>query len=274
MSELEAENELLKIQRKLQSHLLKPHSYENSFQEDQQCEAHSFIVETEYVPKSVRLHIYENAYRARFVDAMSTDFDKLHAYLGDDAFVELIHAYIEKHPSHYFSLRGVGGELVNFLKTTSPYAEHIELHELAAFEWALCYAFDAADQALAIAADYSALPAEQWSDLTLKFVPALRVISLRSNAPLIWKALNNDESSPFVEIYVESQSWIIWRRDLKLLFRPLDVLEKIALDGFVRSDNFAEVCSELSERLPENEVPQYAARFLQQWISDGLIAAL
>jgi hypothetical protein len=266
-------SELLRSQRELQNYLLDLHSILEAGTSLSAARLDALIVESERVPRAVRLHIYANAYRARFVEALSVDFNGLHAYLGDDAFTELIHAYIEQNPSHSFSLRNLGSTLANFLQVTHPYAEHIELHELAMFEWALCHAFDAADSRCAEIAHFSAMPTEQWQALTLQFVPALRVIALHSNAPAIWKALNSEQAPPAVEFAADDQPWIVWRRDLTLLFRPLDDIEKTALDVFMRGETFADVCGELVEQLPESEVPQRAAVILQQWLNDGLIAA-
>ncbi len=259
--------ELLQIQRALQQHLLNPSTASNALTIE------AAVLETENVSRTVRLNIYANAYRARIVEALSTDFHMLHAYLGDTGFTELVHSYIEQYPSRYFSLRGIGGELVTFLQTTEPYSAHIDLHELAQFEWALCHAFDAADTRCACSADFFTLQPEQWPELTLQFVPALRVLELHSNAPAIWKALKNEQAPPAVAINSMPQHWLVWRRDLKLLFRPLDAIEKIAFEIFANGGAFADVCGALAETLPEEAVPQRVVALLQQWLSDALITA-
>lgn len=268
-------SELLRIQRALQNHLLQNPPLQNpvlgSDDTDVNAALSSLIVESERVPRATRLHIYANAYRARIAEALSVDFSGLHTYVGDEALAELIDAYIERHPSHYFSLRNTGSELANYLKMTAPYAEHAELHELAQFEWALCHAFDAADAMCADAAYFSTLPPQQWPDITLQFLPSLRILSMRSNAPEIWKSLNAEKAPPVVEISAKEQPWIVWRRELKILFRPLDAVEKIALDIFMRGETFSNVCNELAEELPESEVPQRSVNILQQWLADGLI---
>lgn len=270
-------SELLRIQRALQNHLLQSPLLQNHVLDSSDADANaalnSLIVESERVPRATRLNIYANAYRARIAEALSVDFCGLHTYVGDEAFAELIDAYIERHPSHYFSLRNIGGELTNYLKITSPYAAHAELHELAQFEWTLCHAFDAADAMCADAAYFSTLPPQQWPDITLRFLPSLRILSMRSNAPEIWKSLNAKKEPPVVEISAKEQSWIVWRRDLKILFRPLDTVEKVALDIFMRGETFFNVCDELAEELPESEVPQRSVNILQQWLADGLIVA-
>lgn len=259
-------SELLQIQRAMQCHLLDPACADKTLALD------AVVMETESVSRAVRLNIYANAYRARLVEALAVDFGMLHTYLGDAEFSDLVHAYIERHPSRYFSMRAIGSELSQFLQTAAPYAEHIELHELAEFEWALCHAFDAADAACAHSADLTALAPAQWAELKLQFVPSLRVLALRSNAPEIWKALNSEQSPPAPEISAAPIAWLVWRRDLTLLFRAIDDVEKAMLDNFSSGAAFADVCGALAEALAEEVVPQRAVAVLQQWLQDGVIA--
>ncbi len=259
-------SDLLNSQRALQNYLLNPDV------PDFRDSMTALISESGNVSRPVRLHIYSNAYRSRLVDALSADFNALHAYLGDDAFTELVYIYVDRHPSHYFSLRNVGGNFSEFLKNNSPYAGHIELHELAIFEWALCHAFDAADVNCVDAMYFTTLPAQCWAELRLNFVPSLQMFSLRSNAPDIWKSLNAGQTPPALEIAAQSQQWIVWRRDLKMLFRPIDDIEGIAFGIFMRGETFADVCEVLAEAMPENDVPRRCVNLLQQWLGDGLIA--
>ena len=266
-------SELLRTQRALQNYLLDSQAPLDAITPGSGLKIDSLIVETERVSRAVRLNIYANAYRARITEALSVDFSGLHAYLGDDAFSELTNAYIERYPSRYFSLRYVGAELANFLKNASPYNEHIELYELALFEWALCHAFDAAGATCADAAYFSALPPQQWPEMTLRFISSLQMVSMRSNTPAMWKSLSAEQAPPAIEIAEKEQPWLIWRSGLKIMFRPLDVVEKTALDVFMNGETFADACGKLAQTLPESEVPQRAVAMLQQWIADRLIVA-
>lgn len=258
-------SELLMLQRALQAHLLRPDTEADPLA--------ALIADSAAVPRARRLHIYANAYRVRMVEALTADFSALRGYLGDDEFETLAGRYIDAQPSRQFSLRWVGHALEDFLRTQPPYAEHPELAELARFEWALCHAFDAADAAPLAPAALSALTPAQWPQLRLAFVPAHAVIALRGNAPLLWQALNRDEVPPAVEWFADDRYWLVWRRELTLLFRPLDDIELIAFERFRDGADFAEVCAALADRLPEAEIPARAAGLLQRWLQDELVAA-
>ena len=58
-----------------------------------------------------RMTYYGNAYNMRLKEALSTDYERLHSYLGDDLFETLMQHYIESYPSHHPSLRYFIGDV-------------------------------------------------------------------------------------------------------------------------------------------------------------------
>jgi hypothetical protein len=255
--------DLAATQALVQRHLLDP-----------DCDPGNIIADTAKVPRATRLGIYANAYRARLVEAMSADFGALHSYLGDVDFERLIHAYLEVFPSRHFSLRPFGAQLSEFLRTTAPYAEHVELYELALFEWALCHAFDAADVPPLQAAALAAIAPDDWPALRLTFHPSLQCIELRGNITELWTALNSEQVPPALQFAEETRSHLVWRNDLKLLFRLAEPAEVQALQQFCAGANFGDVCELLAQWYDDEEVPMRALGLLQQWLREGLVTGL
>lgn len=231
----------------------------------------SIVVGTARIPREVRLAIYANGYRSRCVEALTTDFAGVHAYLGDEAFATLIHAYLAVHPSRFFSLRWLGQSLPGFLQLTPPYSEHPELHELALFEWALCNAFDAADAEVIGVPQLAQLTGEEWPRLRLAFHPSLQHVDLSTNAPAIWSALNAEQAPPPPELTDTAARWNVWRQDLTLLFRSLTTEETACLECFQHGATFSEVCLRLCELMDATAVPAFAAGKIRQWLDEGLI---
>jgi hypothetical protein len=230
-----------------------------------------FIVATTAVTRETRLEIYANAYRARCVDALAADFSALQGYLGDAEFERLVHAYIETYPSQHFSLRYLGGQLCDFVYTHAPYNEHRDIYELAQFEWALCHAFDAADADTLGIEELRRIDAAAWPELQLQFHPSLRLLLLFGNAPALWHALNDEHSPPQFVVENSARPWIVWRHQLRLLFRPLLENEMLVLEAFRADANFAQACERLSEVIAADQVPATIAALIQQWLGDGLI---
>jgi hypothetical protein len=231
-----------------------------------------FIVDTDQASATERFTVYTEAYRLRLIEALSADYPALQKVLGIEGFDAMSRAYIEASPSDQFSIRWFGRHLSRFLAATSTYAEQTGIAELAIFEWALSEAFDAAESTVI---DYNRLAAIEpihWPLLKLRFHPSLRRIDLHCNAPQVWQASNQQESLPEFTKNTGPQSWIIWRQQLKLLFRSLTVQEAFAIDAFFQGQCFAEVCTGLCEWLDQEQVAMNAADFLQVWLRDGWIA--
>ncbi len=226
------------------------------------------------VAKSVRIGIYTDGYRIRLVDASAGDFTCLSSYLGDDEFEKLINAYLTVYPSRHFSLRWFGRHLCQFLAETQPYAQHPDLLELAQFEWAICDAFDAADVTAVGLDELTALAAEAWPELTLSFHPSLRVLELAGNIPDIWSALNDEKEPPAFVSATAKSSWLVWRHELRVLFRPLDQDEAAALASLRAGENFSAMCERLCAWHAAGEVPLRAINLLKRWIDNGIVTEL
>src|SRR3954453_2214551 len=89
--------------------------------------------------------VYRYAYGSRLVEATPSDPELLHAYLGDEMFDEMGHAYVKARPSEHPNLRWFSQALPDFLKSTAPYRDHPVLSDLAALEKTLNDAFDGTD---------------------------------------------------------------------------------------------------------------------------------
>jgi hypothetical protein len=263
-----AELPLVELQRAVQNLLLQPQRMPGDGIDETIVHA---IAETTLVPRATRLAIYANAYRARFVDALAADYSALKTYLGDDEFERLINAYIEAHPSRYFSMRYVGQYLGDFLHATPPYSDHLDLYELAQFEWALCNAFDAADMPVLSIDDLRRIEPATWPVLQLQFHTSLQCLMLLGNAPALWTALNAEQEPPTFTVAADARAWLVWRHELRLLFRPLAEHEPLVLDAFCAGADFADVCERLSKSIPAERVPRLVAGLIQQWLQEGLV---
>jgi len=257
---------LTKLQQRFQQHLLLPEADALA----------DMVATTPELSRAARLHIYSNAYRERMVEALDADYHQLHVFLGDDEYSRLIYAYLRAHPSKQPSLRRFGARLPQFLRQTRPYCLHPELAELADFEWALCHAFDAADADAIGLEELTALPPEQLAALRLDFHPSLKEATPHSEAPAVWQALNDNPSAPPPDFNwpQEARTWLVWRQELRLMFRPSAPDEAWALDAFRNRRTFGDVCEGLCRWHEDERVPQRAVALLQQWVNEQLVIAL
>ena len=224
--------------------------------------------------RDTRLAIYRDAYRLRLIEVLGTDYEVLHAYLGDDLFNALAGAYVAANPSTFRNVRWFGGKLAEFLGSTPRYVEHPELAELAQFEWSLGRAFDSPDEDAVHFEEVAAVPLEAWADLRFRPHPSLRTMDLRTNAVTIWKEIGNDGSSSAPQTFAEPLAWVIWRKQHSPFFRSMEGDEAWALKAMLAQASFGEICAGLCEWVAEDEAAARAAGMLRGWVEEGWIAQL
>lgn len=241
---------------------------------DKRVNTDELTLETPAFARHERLAIYHNAYRLRLIDALGNDYPVLKFYVGEEGFAELAREFIAHHPSKNPSLRWLGEQLAAFLRKHVNWQEKTHLIELVEFEWAQITAFDAEDTSLITLDKLRLLPPEHWMTLQLQFHPSLQLLHFYSNAPERWHSAINDEVAFETKTNAELQAWLIWRDDLQVLYRALEEPEAWALQAFLTSHNFADVCEGLCEWFDEEKVPLQTAQYLQQWISGNLITKI
>ena len=219
-----------------------------------------------------RLDIYASAYRLRLKEAITTDYDKIALYLGDERFDKLMDHYIDHHPSHTTNLRYFSVKLPELIRDELDYKHIGELYELACIERAFADSFDAKDQKFATINELATLPAKAWETLSFKFQNSAQIVWLAYNSFPIWKALAEEATPPQPE-KTAATAWIIWRRsDLVSHYRMLAPEEIAILALAMQGETFAVMCEKLLEFYNEEETPIKAIGFLQSWISEEMLA--
>ncbi len=219
-----------------------------------------------------RLDIYASAYRLRLKEAITTDYDKLALYLGDERFEKLMDLYIDKFPSHTTNLRYFSTHLPELIRDETDYAHIAEVYELACIERAFADSFDAKDLQFATIDDLAALPEQAWGTLSFKFQKSVQIIWLEHNSFPIWKALAEEHTPPKAN-KSSATAWILWRKsDLISHYRMLAPEEIAILALAMQGENFAVMCEKLLEFYNEQETPMKAIGFLQSWITEEMLA--
>lgn len=238
-------------------------------------EAIEIVERVESTPKRsavLRMALYGDAYKLRLKEALSTDYERLHSYLGDELFDNLMQRYIDGHPSHHTSLRYFGQHMVKLLEELEPFDQLPVVADLARIEQAFGNSFDAADCQSASLNQLAQQEPEAWATLTLRFHSAVQLLPQHYNSFQIWRSLANEETPP--PKIVSDSTWLIWRQDLVSRYRALENAELSALTVAMSGGNFADLCEALLEHFSEQETPQKAVAYLQQWIHDQMICEL
>lgn len=229
------------------------------------------ICDSSRTDRQVLLGVYKNAYILRLIEVVRGDHPLLAAYLGDDAFEELVRTYIANHPSRTPNARWVAGELPEFLKTQAPYCEHPEVHDLACLEFALNMAFDAVDDPVVDLAALAGFSPETWGALAFVPHPSVQRLDLVSNAAEIWLALKSEEVPPVAELNGELDRIIVWRDGVVPKLRQLADEEAMMWDEAAKGVSFGALCELCAVFDDPGSAPLRAAGYLNNWLGTGML---
>jgi len=184
------------------------------------------------------IEIYADAYEARLLEAMEKTFPLLREKLGETLFDDLAIEYLLSHPSHHFSLAGIGEKFSEFLATT-----HSDASEVAALDWAIHIAMDSKNAIPVSIVSLQNVPTEKWGELCFQLHPSLNIL----------------------------QKHRVWRRGIQVYYVPLPPEEYYLMTLIQKKYPFGEICEKLAEMMSEDKVTSYVISTLQQWFQDELI---
>lgn len=215
------------------------------------------------------LGVYHFAYRAQLIECLRESFEKLHAWLGEDAFTAAARFHIADHHPYGWTL-GAYGEGFD-LTLRHLYPDDPEAAEMAWLEWALAKAFSGAD---AIALSANTITVTDWDNACLVFAPTAQIGTVTTNVGAIWSALSAGTCPPAAMPLPEAAELLVWRHDYAPSFRTIDKDEGLALTHMMSGKTFGELCHAQVEQWGALEGVNRAGMLLGQWLHDGLITGL
>ncbi|WP_164157412.1 HvfC/BufC N-terminal domain-containing protein [Sandarakinorhabdus rubra] len=208
------------------------------------------------VRRPAGLAVHSHAARAMLVEGLADNFAKTLGWLGGDAFTELALAYIAITPSDSWTLADYGSDFPDYLRRRLP--DDPEVAELAALDWALRTAFNAADPEPARWAQAQAI---DWEGLRLKLAPGATLLAFATNADAIWAAIPAGPVTP-----VQAPGWVlVWRDRLDPRFRRTQGGEGDLLAAVASGQRFGAACD------ASGASSHAIGGWLRDWLSAGLV---
>ncbi|HET6619490.1 MAG TPA: DNA-binding domain-containing protein [Dongiaceae bacterium] len=218
--------------------------------------------------------IYRNAYRSRLAESLGVDFSGLKALMGGQAFDRMARAYIAKHPSRHRSIRWAGRDLAGFLAAEVPHRDDPWLADMARFDWALAFAFDAPDAPTAALADLAGVPPEFWGSVRLRFHPTLDSFRITTPVDEARPRLLANPGAALDRAARCERALMVWRIGHDVKFRATDLPEHQAMQAMQDGATFGDMCELVARALDQEAGPLRAAQILQGWLEWGIVAAV
>lgn len=219
-----------------------------------------------------RLGIYRNAYRARLTDALRENYPVLYRVQGDEAFDELAERFIAANPSQHPSIRWFGSALPAWLAANHEQLSHPALADLARMEWALCTAFDAADDTPLSVDDLLAHAPEAWPKLRFTGHSSLRLIALDWAVEPLWRALSDNPEAETAAPEPQPHHLLVWRQNDQTQWRSVEPFEGDLLQAALSGESFAKLC-ERAAATQDEQAASAVAGHLRVWVEAGLLTS-
>jgi hypothetical protein len=227
-----------------------------------------------------RLEIYARAYYARLLECLRAEFPILAKAMGEDLFDQFTVDYLQRYPSHSYTLGELGRRFAGFLAETRPVAEHPNqpdwcdlLIDLARLEWTFNEVFDGPgieNQPPLDPSELQAIPQDRWAEIRLIPAPCLRLVQFRYPVGHYYRALRDgDEAAPPA---AETTFLAVTRRDFICRHYELTRDEYDLLSVLTRGETLEQAIASLVANSDPPDTERLANRihdWFRRWTREG-----
>jgi hypothetical protein len=217
-----------------------------------------------------RADIYRDGYALRLLEILEKSFPVLVKIVSYQIFETIARKYIDKFPSHDFNICNYNNNFPQFLLDE----QHDSFwYEVADFELALAKALDTADAPQIDMTALGGLTAEDWPNLQFEIHPSVEFYQYHYNTPQIVLAHLLEEEIPEQVREEQGKNWIVWRLDLQSYYESLTPEQLWMMHNIKQGKTFEQLCEGLCQWISEEEVAQFAAGSLANWLQKKLFSA-
>lgn len=207
-----------------------------------------------------QLDIYRRQVWMRHRDSLAEDLPGLAHVLGDDAFEELLRAYLLAVPPHDPSLRELPFDLPAFAATYAafPSGRAALARAMIDYELALIDVFDGPDPAPLRAERVAAVPPAAWETARIVLSPVVRRLALDFPVHTLRRAVRAGDA-PALPTEATPVHVLVFRKDGVVCFEEIEADASTLLDLLARGVALVPACARLVEGRAEDEVARVSA---------------
>ncbi|MBI3259060.1 MAG: putative DNA-binding domain-containing protein [Ignavibacteriae bacterium] len=231
--------------------------------------AEAIVLPSKTLTPKERMQAYQYAYFARLEEALTSDYEAVKHFLGDEEFEEVSRRYFEQYPSKSYTLNVAGAHFPEFLGTL-PYKKRDFLVELARLEYTISTIMDVEESPVLSAESIAAIPTDKWD--SVKLIPIAGFALLANEYPVnsYFGAVLGNKPVPKVirrrkeYIVVFRNEYLTWRMSVE---HPAFVI----LSGLVSGKTLGESLAQMGEQFREeiSVIEPKISEWFQSWIENG-----
>ncbi len=243
-------------------------------------EVESVIAPSKMLSSIERLEIYARAYYARLLECLRAEFPVLTKAMGEDLFDQFAVDYLQRYPSHSYTLCELGSRFAAFLGETRPPTERPGepdwcdlLIDLARLEWTFSEVFEGPGVENVPPLDpieLEAIPQDRWTEIRLIPTPCLRLAEYRFPVGQYYRALRADDQAtppPAATTFLA-----ITRRDFVCRHYELARDEFALLNSLVRGETLEHAIASLGANGASPDTERLAEQihvWFRRWAREG-----
>jgi hypothetical protein len=218
------------------------------------------------------LRTKEHAAFPEVVTHLSSRYERLAAYLGDTAFLELSRnlkkAFLDLDADEQ------AGRLPEFLRQNQQYARHPELGEFATLEAAIDSARNASCSSVFREKQFEKLSPSEAGNVEFHLQKPLRWLRFSTNVTSLWASLCCGVTPPKPEFLKRPVDVIVWRQAGAARFRILGQEEAQILRRIAQGLSYGEFLVLLRRNNDSETASELALTYLRGWIEAELICSV
>jgi hypothetical protein len=220
-----------------------------------------------------RVGLYHGMYMLRMIEALTADYGALAHFLGEDAFEELVRAYVLRFPSRSYTLNRLGDSLPEFIaaSTLKILKRRIFLRDLASLELAMTQVFDEAEAEPLPGDAIASIAPERIADARIVPIPALRLLSLDYDANEAFQAWRDERNMQ----PRRQKTWLaVHRRDYGVYRMPLSRDAFTFLGSLIAGKTIGDAIGAFHRRFKRLPEQDELFTWFRDWSAAGLFAAI
>ncbi len=236
--------------------------------------AEAIVLPSKTLTPKERMQAYQYAYFARLEDALTSDYEAVKHFLGDEEFEDISRRYFEQYPSKSYTLNVAGAHFSEFLGTIN-HKKRDFLVELARLEYTISTIMDVEESPTLSTEAIAAIRPDKWD--SVKLIPVVGFALLANEYPVnrYLSAVLNNKNTPKV-IRHKKEYIVVFRNDYLTWRMSVEQPAFVILSSLASGKTLGESLALITEQFPSeiSAIQPQISGWFESWIENGFFRGI